>query len=450
MLKANSSQISLLKKRDIFFLLVTLCCAGKYLIVDSWKFHANDFAPIYVAARLVADGKTTSIYDHHPYLFNIVPPGEFKEMAKKVGFKGFLAPYVHLPLVSSLFRPLLFIPYRIIIKLLLLINFMAVVLSLHLILKLTGRGFNLRWLSIAILAMAYFYPMRYGLRIGQTSPLVFLGITSIYYLTKARYLKTSGCILGGIISLKITPIFFLFYFLIKKKWHLVISSIITLLVIGICSVLLVGWESNVTFLKNIIRLNGLSLASWNNQSLDGFLLRWITAASHIYDWHLLELPFKMKVLKFFALSFMLVLWLIILLQPKDINEEDRDLLDFSLTLTLLVILSPISWSHYLLFLIFPYIVLLTALIKNKTMPYRKLMIGGLILSYPGVALPPSYFLVLVNFPIIDKLPLPVLSSSGFFGGMLLTIIIILHTTFIRKKNYKIENTSRHLRSTLSA
>ncbi|MCK5420927.1 MAG: hypothetical protein KAJ08_02120, partial [Deltaproteobacteria bacterium] len=121
--------MSLLKKRDTFLLLMALCFAGKYLIIDSWEFYANDFAPIYVAARSVTDGKYTSIYDHHPYLFNIVPPGEFKETSKKIGFKGFLVPYVHLPLFSFLFRPLLFLHYDTMIKLLLLTNVLAVMLS---------------------------------------------------------------------------------------------------------------------------------------------------------------------------------------------------------------------------------------------------------------------------------------------------------------------------------
>ena len=167
LLKTIISQIKLFKKRDIFFLLIALCCTGGYLIVDNWNFHADDFAPIYAAAQLVADEKPTSIYDHHPYLFNIVPPGLFKETSKKIGFKGSLHPYVHLPLVSFLSRPLLFIPYHIIIKILLLINFMAILISLHLILELTGRRYSLRWFSIAIFAMAYFYPLRYGLRLGQ-------------------------------------------------------------------------------------------------------------------------------------------------------------------------------------------------------------------------------------------------------------------------------------------
>ena len=77
----------------------------------------------------------------------------------------------------------------------------------------------------------------------------------------------------------------------------------------------------------------------------------------------------------------------------------QELLGFSLTVTLMVVLSPISWTHYLLFLVFPYLVLLTALIQNNTVPCRRIMIGGLLLTYPALALPPSYVLKLVNFPL---------------------------------------------------
>jgi hypothetical protein len=213
-------------------------------------------------------------------------------------------------------------------------------------------------------------------------------------------------------------------------------------VIGIGSIVLAGGESNLAFFKNLIRLSGLSLASWNNQSLDGFLLRWSTYASHIYDWHLLELSFKMKLVKFVILSSMLLLWLIILFRPTNPNEKNRDLIDFSFTLILLSIFTPISWSHYLLFLVFPYIVLLSTLIQNKTIPYRKSMIGGLILSYPGVALPPPYLLALVDFPLISEVPLPVLSSLSFLGGILLIIIILSYTIFTRKTSRKLEHTSR--------
>jgi hypothetical protein len=100
----------------------------------------------------------------------------------------------------------------------------------------------------------------------------------------------------------------------------------------------------------------------------------------------------------------------------------------------MVVLSPISWTHYLLFLVFPYLVLLTALIQNNTVPCRRIMIGVLLLTYPALALPPSYVLKLVNFPLVNTIPLSVLSSAGFLGGMLLMAGIFLYTAFTRKTN----------------
>lgn len=423
-------------------MVIALCFAGKYLLVNYHKSPADDFAPIYVAAKLMADGKSASIYDHHPHIFHIVPPGEFKETAEKIGFRGFLHPYVHLPLVSYLFRPFLFIPYRIMTKIMLVLNFFSLILSLHLILKLIGKGLNLRWLSIATLAMCYFYPLRYGLWLGQTTPVIFLGIIFVYYLANAGYLKTSGSLLGGVISLKIAPFFLLLYFLIRKKWSLVLSCLITVMVIAIGSVFLVGGESNRLFFQNLVRLSGLSVASWNNQSLDGFLLRWMTYASHLHDWKILELSFAMKAVKLLTLSSMLLLWLIILFRPTNPNEKNRDLIDFSFSLILLSIFTPISWSHYLLLLVFPYMVLLSTLIQNKTMPYRNPLIAGLLLSYLWVALSPLYLLTLVDLPFICKVPLPVLSSLGFLGGVLLIIIILLYIISVRKTHMKIEHTSK--------
>jgi hypothetical protein len=317
-----------------------------------------------------------------------------------------------------------------------------VLFSLHLILKLIGKGYDLRWFSLAILAMCYFYPLRYALWQGHHSPLVFLGITSVCYLARYGYPKISGCILGGIISIKIIPLFLLFYFLIKKKWSLVFSSLITLIAIGICSVWLVGGESNLLFIRSLTQLIGFSLASWNNQSLEGVLLRLTNDSSHIFDWHLLKLSFKMMLVKYLILSSMLVLWLIILIRPTNPNEKNRDLLDFSLTLIFTVIFAPISWSHYLLSFTFPYIVLLGTLAQSKTIPYRTLMISGVFLSYLAAALSPLYLLTSVNLPLVRKVPQSFLSSLGFLSGILLITIILSYSILISNTSRKIEHPSR--------
>lgn len=400
-------------------------------MVDSLRFEANDFSPVYVAACLIADGKAASLYDHHPYLFNIVPPGEFQETAARCGFKGTITPYVHLPLFAVLVRPLLSFPFSATTIILLVLNVIAVVLSLFLVLRLTDQKPALRWLCIAVIALACYYPLRYGLRLGQTSPMVFLGITSLYYLDRSGYQKLSGMLLGWIICLKITPILFLCYFLIKKRWSVAISTIITLFVLGAASVILAGWECNLTFLNNIIRLSGLSLASWNNQSIDGLLLRWETGALHLYDWHLLSALWTIKAVKHCVRGCVVLLWLRALLKSVNQESEHGNLLDFSLTIIISVIFAPIAWTHYLLFLTFPCLVLACALVRNKKTPCRAWLMGGVIISYISMALPTPYLLSLLNVPLFNHVPLTALSSGGFLGGALLLLITFI-TLFLQK------------------
>ncbi len=394
-------------------------------MVDSLRYEANDLSPVYVAAHLMADGKATSLYDHHPYLFNIVPPGPFKETAARCGFTGTITPYVHLPLFAWLARPLASLPFSDAATVVLLCNVLAVMVSLFLMLRFAGSQSALRWLCIAVIVCACFYPLRYGLRLGQTTPLVFLGITALYGLHRSGYPKLSGMLLGLIISLKLTPILFLGYFLIRKRWAVVISTVITVLVIGAASIILAGWESNRLFLNTIIRLSGLSLASWNNQSIDGFLLRRATGALHLYDWHLLSLPGSLKTVKYAALAWVVLLWLGALLKTRDRESERGNLLAFSLTVIMSILCAPIAWTHYLLLFMFPGLVLAVGLTGTKKTPYRIWLMGGVGISCVSMAIPAPYLLSLLNVPLLHHIPLTVLSSGGFLGGALLLLITVI-------------------------
>ena len=418
----------------ILLLVLAVWCAGKYLVLDNWHSPADDFSSIYVAAQLVADGKADSLYDHHPLLFEAVPPGEFTDTARAIGFEGFLHPYVHIPLVAFLLRPLLSIPYNIITIIVLLMNVLSVAISLYLMIKLFFGECWLTWMSLASVILAFYYTLRYGLLLGQTSPLVLLGIVALYYLAKAGQEKTAGLLLGGIISLKIVPLLLIFFFLIKRRWMLVIACAATLIMVGIGSVVLAGWESNRAFLGNLLRLSGLSLASWNNQSLDGFLLRWVHDRSFVYNWHLLQLPPAMQMVKWCAVAGLTVIWLKLLLQPVRLRENDRDPLDFSLTLILMALLPPISWSHYYVVLLFPYGVMVRQVVFCKTMPYRALIAVAVILSYLCVSLPPiylgityplDYFGFLCSLPLLVRLPFVLKSSLGFLGAALLMLVVVV-------------------------
>ena len=418
------------KALDIGLFAIALYGAASCFLVYNWNAPADDFASTYVAAQLLREGKGASLYEYDPYQFDKVPPGAFAETAQQVGFTGYLHPYVHVPLAALVVRPLLVIPYTTAARVMLAVNVCSLLLSLYLLVRMTARHAKLRWFCLAAVAMLYFYPLRYGLWLGQTTPLVLLGVTALYCLAAAGHHKTAGIILGGVISLKIAPLLLLFYFLLRRKWLLAMSCAVSMLLIGLCSLMLAGGEGNLAFLKNIVRISGLSLASWNNVSLDGFLLRWVCDASYIFSWQVLELPAGMKIVKWLAVCGLLVLWFSLLRKP---GEREGDHLGFSFTLVLVVIIPAISWSHYFLLLVIPYLLLLSDLKQRLTIPRRKLLAGGVFFSYLGVGLPPTYIGVtyplsygrfLNDIPLVSRIPLPLLSSLCFLGGVLLLVLIV--------------------------
>ncbi|MBP1722220.1 MAG: hypothetical protein H6Q45_832, partial [Deltaproteobacteria bacterium] len=107
------------------------------------------------------------------------------------------------------------------------------------------------------------------------------------------------------------------------------------------------------------------------------------------------------------------------------RDGQYNLLVFSLTLIISVMFAPIAWTHYLLFFIFPCLVLACFLVRDKKTPCRNWLLGGVIISYISIALPTPYLLSLLNIPLLNHVPLAVLSSGGFLGGALLLLITLI-------------------------
>jgi hypothetical protein len=93
--------------------------------------------------------------------------------------------------------------------------------------------------------------------------------------------------------------------------------------------------------------------------------------------------------------------------------------------------APIAWTHYLLFLLFPCLVLAIDLMRDKKTPYRTWLMGGVGISYISMALPAPYLLSLLNVPLLHHIPVNALSSGGFLGGALLLLITLIEL-FLQK------------------
>jgi hypothetical protein len=58
-----------------------------------------------------------------------------------------------------------------------------------------------------------------------------------------------------------------------------------------------------------------------------------------------------------------------------------------------------------------------------------------------MGLPPLGVEMLAEVPLANKIPFPVMSSSGFWGGLLLMFTILIYSTSMRKMNEEVGDVS---------
>jgi len=66
----------------------------------------DDLSSAYMACRLMASHQDASLYAHDPERFHIVRDEQWTKTADETGFKGFLHPYVQIPLWAAALHPL--------------------------------------------------------------------------------------------------------------------------------------------------------------------------------------------------------------------------------------------------------------------------------------------------------------------------------------------------------
>ncbi|MBN1353546.1 MAG: DUF2029 domain-containing protein, partial [Candidatus Omnitrophica bacterium] len=259
--------------RGVFavFLAVFLISFGVYTV---WRTHysSTDFDTYYYAARDALEG--VSVYNGH---------------------EG-VSPYIYPPFFAYLIVPLAFLKLEIAsfvwYALNLLFFFLAVLLSFKMVYAEKKTGVNRG--EILPLPATLFALMVFGLFIDNISMLqvnvfvLFLALTGLYFFRK-KALIPAGLFLGMAISIKIIPLLFLVYFIVKKEtrmclsiffWMAVFSFLLPSFYIGMsgASQSIVSWAHSMLF-ESVSNRPGsdmlTSIFNPQNQSVTAFFSRWL-------------------------------------------------------------------------------------------------------------------------------------------------------------------------------
>jgi hypothetical protein len=226
-----------------------------------------------------------------------------------------------------------------------------------------------RWFSVAVavpVAVAI-EPVRESLGYGQVNLLLFalvmIDMVGLRWRARAREVAGpwlvrafhsgawAGVGVGLASAIKLTPALFILYFLVSRQWRAATTAVGTTLAATAVAFVAARQES-VTYFSNVIweteRIGAADMTP--NQSLAGFLAR-------IYD--SIETPGLMW------LAFSLLILAVGLSRASTAHAEGDELTAFTLVGLTANVISPISWSHHLVFVVPAIIVLADAALRRR-------------------------------------------------------------------------------------
>ena len=303
--------------------------------------------------------------------------------------------FVNIPILAWLFVPLAPLGEVDAAWVFLALGAMATIASFVLLLRLGSFSAS----GAAILALSFLAngPLVNSLREGNTTHLILLLLVVALVLWRAGAEYSAGLVLGLCAMFKLPLLLLAVHFLLRRRWRIVAGGATMVGAIALSSLLVFGLDINLGWYRCCIEpFLGHVMPAFNVQSIDGFLLRLETGEALLRDWSPLETPTWHKVGRSlllaatFAFAFWIIYWP---RRPADSGPAERpsrqDYLDFSLILTLAIVTSPVSWTHYYALLLLPWALYLGG---QLSMPddaaTRWLMHCGFVLTaLPVVILP---------------------------------------------------------------
>jgi len=173
-----------------------------------------------------------------------------------------------------------------------------------------------------------FFPTKFTLSSGQINLFILLFISLSYYFWSKNRDILSGVFLGLSLMLKLTPVFLILFFLINKKFKLILSTFLTGIIGLLISAVILGKEKVIYYFTDILPTLGTGFGNgyYYNQSFSGLIAR-----------------FSLASIIFYIFLFLLLLITLISKNKKEIV--------WAMILVLNTLFSVFSWQHHLVFLL---------------------------------------------------------------------------------------------------
>ncbi len=339
------------------------------------------------------------------------------------------------PVTALLFVPLALVPVSVAALVVFLLKVITLLAITAMVLRLMGID-RARYARVCLLS--FLVTGGYLVEEFRTGNIHFLSlglVVVVIYLVERGRTTAPSFLLALAIALKLTPLLFVFYFALRRRFRLCAYTLMALLVLLALPAVFVGIEANTSLLEGFVESADQKLDEPKSQSLRGALFRYLNAnamdSGLLPPVNVVSLSAQSVSALWYALSACVLLGLVGVMAARR-PSEDSAILEYALVTVLILVLSPHSLRLYFSTLFFPCCVLLGLLIKYPSHPFRILIQLGLGLTFGVGSLAP------LILPGRDAALLYEALSphfvSAFLSCVLLGLLIVTRNTLPLSRN----------------
>jgi hypothetical protein len=295
----------------------------------------------------------------------------------------------HPPTAVLLALPLAFLRYPDAVLVWNLISLGLLALSLAVVWRGFRIPFSSRSFFALIAGLMVCGPLMRQVYFAQLNLLILAFLTGVWAADRSRNSLRAGLLLGLATAIKLFPGFLFLHFLIRRQWRSLIAGLLTLAGITMITSAVLGLETYREYIWGALPRVAKFRGNWENASLVGFWIKLFDPPSS--NVHVLPLWRSPAMARLgIMVSCLLVMTTLAWTVRRARTRSEQDLA-FGLSLTAMLLISPITWDHYLLLL--PIAIVAAGVYLPRSLGPRALFATIMIAFWLFLPIPQVVFLV---------------------------------------------------------
>src|SRR5438093_6479374 len=217
-----------------------------------------------------------------------------------------------------------------------------------------------RWSIFPLIAVLLICsPFREQVSQGQLNLVILLLITGAWACERSGHPLLAGALLGAFAAIKLFPGFLFVYFLIRRQWKVIAAGVASFVLVTGVSVAVMGVGTYHGYIADVMPEVQRLQSSWINVSIPGLWAKLFDPRNPLDRVQpLWRSPMLARLTTWASQLFVVAVLYLAIRRARTRAEQD---VAFGLTVTAMLLVSPITWHHYFLLLLLPVTLLLLSL-----------------------------------------------------------------------------------------